>query len=194
MSRVTPFPDSLTRELCRLHAVESKALESHDVPTFLHSRLRWCELIITLCPGLEAAAPAVGRRISPLLPEQPAAAPLWKQELRARPLVPIVRRIVTTHRFPAGGTYQTAIEHLACGHTNRALLLVENGRRARRRRCRECAKARLAALLIQESIKFAVPAADTVGTSVRKGGRGEVPEPLSGAGASPPRPCLVKPR
>src|SRR5271157_5566504 len=75
-----------------------------------------------------------------------------------------------------------------------SVLLVENGRRARRRRCRECAKARLAALLIQESIKFAVPAADTVGTSVRKGGRGEVPEPLSGAGASPPRPCLVKPR
>src|SRR5271165_3722601 len=42
MNPVTPFPDSLSRELLRLCDVEHAALTSNDLPTFLHSRLRWC--------------------------------------------------------------------------------------------------------------------------------------------------------
>src|SRR5208283_1766395 len=49
MNPVTPFPDSLSRELLRLCDVEHAALTANDLPTFLHSRLRWCELILALC-------------------------------------------------------------------------------------------------------------------------------------------------
>jgi len=61
MNPVTPFPDSLSRELLRLCDVEHAALTANDLPTFLHSRLRWCELILALCPVLSAAAPTLAQ-------------------------------------------------------------------------------------------------------------------------------------
>jgi hypothetical protein len=194
MSRVTPFPDNLTRELSRLHSVESAALLSHDVPTFVHSRLRWCELIITLCPGLAAAAPALARRVAPLLPGPPEPVPRWKLELRARPLVLIVRRTVRTITSPGGGRSQTAEEYLACGHVHRVTIVLPGDLRRRRRRCRECGAALLEARARREVTQIAAPLPSVSGNSVRKGGRGESPEPLCGAARKQLRPCLVRPR
>jgi hypothetical protein len=191
MSRVTVCPDSLTRELSRLHRLEIVALAEHDVPTFAHARLRWCELIITLCPGLAAGAPALARRLAPLLPDPPKPVPRWKLEVLARPLVPIVRRTIHTETLPGGRSYQTAVEQLACGHTRHVIVLLDGDLRGRRRRCKECGDARLAARACRELTEPGTPVALGVGKLVRKGGRGESPEHRDGAALQQPRPRLV---
>ncbi|HZD31617.1 MAG TPA: hypothetical protein VE779_08140 [Candidatus Angelobacter sp.] len=193
MSRVAVFPDSLTLELHRLHRVEERALPAGDVPTFVHARLRWCELILTLCPGLAPAAPTLARRLAHVLPTPATPLPRWKLEQRARPLVPIVSRVVKAHKLASGAVCHSAVEQLACGHTHELVIVIDGDLKARHRRCRECGAARLLAADASDKANTSVPAAQAAGNSVRKGGRGESPEPLSRAAVMLPWPMLVTP-
>lgn len=182
MIRVRPDPDALTTELCRLLDVERAALRADDVPSFVHARLRWCELVLTLCPGLAAAAPEVMRRLATMLPKPAAPVAPWRVEQRCRPLVPIVRRDVNTHTTKGAGRYKTAVEHLACGHTHRLLVVLDEDLRARRRRCMQCGKARLAALqrpAVTQASPLATPYLTVGRISVTKGGRRKSPEPIT---------------
>lgn len=191
MNHITAFSDPLSRELCRLAELEHTALASNDIPTFLHSRLRWCELIITLCPGLSPAAPQLARRVAHLmpLPAQPIAR--WRLELRARPLVPIVRRRVRTLTAPSGSRYQTALEYLACGHTHHLPVVLPGDIAARRRRCRECGAARLSAIERRESTPAGICADNAKTFSVKEGGRGKLPERLRAAAIKQPSQLVV---
>jgi hypothetical protein len=146
MNRAIDFPTLVKRELQRLSATEVAALRANDLPSYVHSRLRWSELVLTSAPQLVAAAPRLGFHVAHLLPGADRPIPRWKLELLARPLVPIVRRKLTTQKIPGGGFAHGAIETLACGHTHNLIVLLEGDLRARRRRCKQCGAIRLATM------------------------------------------------
>ena len=143
MTRATPADNSLKRELRRLDAAQLEAQRDGDTLCLAHTRLLWCELILTRCPWW---APKLGARIAYLLPGAFPAIPRWKLELRCRPLVPIVRRTLTTSKLPSGGISRGAWETLACGHIHRMIVVFDSDLRARRRRCKQCGAALLAAI------------------------------------------------
>jgi hypothetical protein len=145
MSRVLAFPDSAKSELRRLDAAQREALRGGDPLCLVHSRLLWCELLLTLYPRLAVMAPNLVGRIAHLLPGASAVIPRWKRELLARPLVPVVRRKLTTCKLPGGSISHGAEETLACGHTHKVIVLLDGDIRVRRRRCKQCGATRLAA-------------------------------------------------
>jgi len=146
MSRSLSLPHPVTRELLRLSHTESQALAREDLPTYVHSRLRWAELVLTAAPQYVRAVPLLAFRSAELLPVLDQPIKRWKLELRARPLVPIVGRSFSTHKLPGGGLAHSASELLACGHKHELIVLLEGDLRARRRRCKQCGAARMAAL------------------------------------------------
>ena len=145
MSRTRAVTSELTHELTRLADAERAAFATHDIPTFIHCRLRWCELVLTLCPGMSAASPGLASRVAHLLPDRGPALPRWKVEQQARPLVPIVRRTVRTITLPSGAVSHSCTEYLACGHVHQLAVMLPGEALARRRRCRDCGAMRLLA-------------------------------------------------
>lgn len=179
MRRARAVTPSLTQELCRLAADERAAFARHDIPTFIHCRLRWCELVLTLCPELSPASPEIGKRIARLLPAPSPELPRWKVELRARPLVAVVRRTVRTVTLPSGGLSHSCTEYLACGHVHCRTVALASDLHARRRRCKDCGAMRLRAIELRaQSMRTDVArgTASVVPISLRKGGRGIVSE------------------
>ena len=146
MKRAIAFPPLVKRELQRLSSTEVAALRANDLPSYVHSRLCWAELVLTAAPQLIRAAPRLAFQVAELLPGADRPLPRWKLELLARPLVPIVGRKLTTCKMPGGNLSHGAIETLACGHTHNLVVILDGDLRARRRRCKQCGAVRLAAI------------------------------------------------
>src|SRR5579864_1059574 len=119
MRRVTllQLPSSIQDELLRLHKAEAAAWMAGDISVAVHSRLLWAELYITAGGIASPGVPALVARVAGLGKYGNAIATLWRQRLRCRPLVAVVRRVRVPWRDDSGRVFHNFTERLACGHT-----------------------------------------------------------------------------
>lgn len=140
MSRyLLPTPDPETESyLADLHRRDYEAVLRGDRLTMIIARLSWGEAFLGAYGSNPAALPRLTDASLQLLPESAERSPVWREILRARPLVMVTKRQVYSVAYGYKSKAKWYREVLACGHTVELPADLFGAEPPARRRCREC--------------------------------------------------------
>lgn len=138
-----PAPDEATESLlAELHRRDYEAVLREDRVTMTIARLLWGETFLAAYGLNPEALPHLSEAAIQLLPDGAERSPVWRELLRARPLVKVIRRVSYNVPFGHDRKAKWYREQLECGHELHLPADFFGNNPPDRRRCKSCGNER----------------------------------------------------